>query len=452
MRQVDLENLLLDPDGRAELDEIAKELAKSGVEEETRIGGRPFIWACEPKGKGPTLDEARDNDDDHADWPALHIKVATSPRELEGKDRKTGLSVITEQCRKDPSRRNQLYLEDAINRVAKSDYREAEEEELIQKAVEELASPSPAISGGEEEKTKDSIFTRLYTRDDYEGRSYFINHGPGFVYRRIWKSRLRRALCLNCIDSLYVDATDGEVAGEVILFQDDSTSEGGHFEGRYARFTTTPGAPTTRNWVRYVGGHIDNKTSAVLVVRRYANEDTYAVGATLQSVGGLTAIRDRVNDLDPDRVEMRGDVVVTWDVWPDGSMSDRNPRPNDSRRFIWVRIPLNVNASLHPNRRWINYHAEIRYWIYPWVDAAGELQAYVAYSGIWVENGIRRKRVRETIEDYLPDTEVEVNDMLDSALAVLNLTGPFRRQYFLPGTAAATGNSTDDVTLVLVRR
>jgi hypothetical protein len=144
--------------------------------------------------------------------------------------------------------------------------------------------------------------------------------------------------------------------------------------------------------------------------------------------------------------------MVTWDMWPDGSLADRDPRPSDDRRFIWVRIPVHVNASLHPDRRWINYYAEIRYWIYPWVDDAGDLQGHVAYSGVWVENGTRHRRVRETVEDYLPDTEAEVNAMLDSAVAVLNLTGPFRRQYFLPGTAAATGYTTDDVTLVLVRR
>jgi hypothetical protein len=440
MKQVELEDLLRDAEGRAELEELAKELETNGGETEAAVEKKPFVWPCAIRGKLPTAEEASANDEDYAQWPALHTKVTMTLPELKGKDRKAALSLFTKQCHKDPSRKNQLLLEDAVNRVAKADYSDAEDEELIGKAVEELASPAP--SQGDEGKLKDSIFTRLYQRDDLEGRSYYINHGPGYVYRRIWRSTLRRALCLNCIDSLYVDATAGEVAGEVILFQD------ARFEGRYARFTTTPGDPTVRNEVNYVGGHIDNKTSSVLVVRRYDNEDTYAVGAELAAF--LREIEDRVNDLS--LMNMRGEVVVTWDMWPDGSLSDRDPRPNDNRRFIWVRIPVNVNASRNPHRRWINYHAEIRYWIYPWVDAAGDLQGHVAYSGVWVENGIRRKKVRATIEDYLPDTEAEVNSMLDSVLPYLNRSGPFRRQYFLPGTAVATGNTTDDVTLVLVRR
>jgi len=437
MKQIDLENMLRDAEGRAELDELVKQLETRKEEDVDAVAMKPFVWACALRGKRPTPEEATANDKDHAQWPALHAKVMTIIPELKDKDRKAALLLVKERCHKDPSRKNQLLLEDAINRVAAADSIDEEAEGLIGKAIKELSSPEPS-------QLKDSIFTRLYTRDDLEGRSYFINHGPGYVYRRIWRSTLRRALCLNCIDSLYVDATDGEVAGEVILFQD------ARFEGRYARFTTTPGAPTVRNEVNYVGGHIDNRTSSVLVVRRYNNENAYAIGANLEALGGLGAIENRVNDFD--RIRMRGDVIVTWDMWPDGSLSDRDPRPNDDRRFIWVRIPINVNAARNPDRYNVNYHAEIRYWIYLWVDAAGDLQGHVAYSGVWVENGIRRRRVRRTIEDNLPDTEAEVNEMLDWMLSLLNLTGPFRRQYFLPGTAAATGYTSDDVTLVLVRR
>lgn len=445
MKQVDLEDLLRDAEGRAELDELAKELETNGEEKEDAVAKKPFVWPCSLRGKRPTPEEAAANDEDYAQWPAFHTKVAMPLPELKGKNRKAALSLLTEQCHKDPSPKNQLLLEDAINRVAKADYSDAEAEGLIDKAVEELASP--ASSQGNEGKLKDSIFTRLFQQDDLDGRSYYINHGPGYVYRRIWRSTLRRALCLNCIDSLYVDATAGEVAGEVILFQD------ARFEGRYARFTTTPGAPTVRNEVNYVGGHIDNKTSSVLVVRRYDNEeDPIPVGATLEALGGLRAIEDRVNTIDTRRLRMRGDVIVTWDMWPDGSLSDRDPRPNDNRRFIWVRIPIHVNASKRPDRRWINYYAEIRYWIYLWVDSGGDLQGHVAYSGVWVENGGRRKKVRKVIEDFLPDTEVEINNLLDSVLPYLNRSGPFRRQYFLPGTAAATGHTNHDVTLVLVRR
>jgi hypothetical protein len=140
-------------------------------------------------------------------------------------------------------------------------------------------------------------------------------------------------------------------------------------------------------------------------------------------------------------------------MWPDGSLGDRDPHPSDpSRRFIMLGIPIHVNASKHPEDRWINYYAEIRYWIYLWVDAEGDLQGNVEYSGVWVENGIRRNKVREKIEEYLPTTQAEVNGLVESVLFVLNLNGPFRRQYFLPGTAADTGYTTDDLTLVLVRR
>lgn len=384
MRQVELEkNLLQKKERREERDRIAKSLQRHGREKEALTEEKPFLWRCALKRKGPTAEEVSANDLDWTQWPVLHAQ-----------------------------------------------------------AIGALTSPLPLQNS--ESKLKEGIFTHLYTGCGSEGSSCLISHDPGFVYCRIHESMLLDVLGLKRIDSLYVEATAGEVAGEVILFKQD------HFEGRYTRFTTSPGAPIIRNKLDHVGLHIDNSVSSILLLRRYGNENTYPIRASLTALGGLGAIEDRINSINPSRIEMHGEVMVTWDMWPNGSVIDGNLRPNDDRRFIWVRIPVRVNASFNPDRRWINYEAEIQYWIYLWVDGAGNLRGHIAYAGLWIENGSRRGGVREIFEDFLPAAEAEVDNTLNSTLTVLNQTGPFCRQYFLPGTAVATGDTTDDVTLVLV--
>jgi hypothetical protein len=212
----------------------------------------------------------------------------------------------------------------------------------------------------------------------------------------------------------------------MIIFADKN------FKGRYSRFTGTPGHTIYTN---YIGGFMNDRTSSVLAVRRFNPEKEFVI--SLGSLGLRSQIAEYASAVP--RISLRGNPVITWDMWPSFS---------PSRRYVYLKIPVTVDV---PN--WWDYDAEIRYWIYLYVSSSGQLHAYVAYYGCWVESGIKSGSIADRIMDELPSTVGAVNSELSSALAlVAPLLGPLERQYFLPGTAATTGHTDDDVTLVLVRR
>ncbi len=436
MKKTELERLLMDP-------EASKKLIDRGISIKQRHGesvgdasGRLSASEPLPHEVRPNIDEIKANDFDNCEIRPLLAGIGRFVPEMAKEGPKRALAVVLDKCRKEPSEKNQLLLEDAINRLTCAGEPDAESEKLISEAIERLASPDRPKGAGEQ--VTDSIWSRLYRHSDYNGRSFFVNHGPGWVYRLVRSSALKSASMHDNISSLYVDASASEVAGWVIIFQHD------RYHGRYARYTTTAGDPTVRNWVSYVGNYMNDRTSSILVVRRFNNE----VGPIpLDQFGGIgDEIEDLVDSMSG--ISLRGGgPVVTWDMWPEGPTSGSDPHPNDHRRFIYIRVPVRIDV---PN--WFDYDAEVRYWIYPYVDGGGTLRAYVAYYGAWVEGGVKHSQILNGVMSAIPGTLGTINARLNTVLGTVNsFFGPFVRQYFLPGTANATGHTNDDVSIVLVR-
>ena len=232
------------------------------------------------------------------------------------------------------------------------------------------------------------------------------------------------------VSSLYVDAHASEYSGDVYLFEHD------RFFGRYTKHSTTPGSPSVAHWVNYVGDFINDRTSSVLVVRRWPNEFAISLG----SLGLSDRIQTYVASVP--RISPRGAPVITWDMWPEGGDS----HPNDpTRKFIHIKIPVRVDVP-----DWFDYDAEIWYWLYPYITG-GHLRGYVAYYGAWVESGVKSGRILDAIMAALPPTVGTINTELASLLEITEAFGGFERVYLLPGTNDARGRTTDDVTIVLGR-
>ena len=100
---------------------------------------------------------------------------------------------------------------------------------------------------------------------------------------------------------------------------------------------------------------------------------------------------------------------------------------------------------------WFDYDAEIRFWIYVYLDG-GVLQGYTAAYGAWVEGGIITSCVLDRLMQRLGRYVGRVDRMVGTALSLANSFGPLRRQYFLPGRGSMSGSTEDDVSLVLVRQ
>ncbi|MBI2853073.1 MAG: hypothetical protein HYX84_08280 [Chloroflexi bacterium] len=430
MKKIDIEKALADPEGLKKLSERATLIRQKHGTATDRPVAKLRQVQLRPTQVCPTPAEIKVNDQDHAERRHLLANISRLVPDLANEPPKSALEKLVQRYKEKPSTAGGFLVEDAINRLTISAKLDTQTEKLVDEAIRTLG----ATAGGQKRgtarrssKDTDSIWSRLYRHSDYEGRSLFINHDPGWVYRRIRKSALSDANLNDRISSLYVDASSTEVGGKVILFQND------RFTGRFAMFSTTAGAPDERAYTPYVGDFINDRTSSILVVRQYENEFAVALG----DFGLRDTIEDFVNGVDG-RISLRGDPIITWDMWPSFS---------PERRYIYLRIPVEVAIDW-----WPDYDAEVRYWIYLYVNADGDLRGYVDWYGAWAESGWKSDDVVDGLMDAIPNTIDDVNGQLNTALAAAALFAPFERQYFLPGTAGNTGYTDDDLTLVLVRR
>jgi hypothetical protein len=123
--------------------------------------------------------------------------------------------------------------------------------------------------------------------------------------------------------------------------------------------------------------------------------------------------------------------------------------PNEpSNMFVYIRIPITVDVA-----HWFDYDAEIRFWVAPFVDENGLLQAPLNYFGAWVEGGILSGDILDQLmgNHGIPTVLGQVANLLSSAASVANLVAPFSSVYLLPGRNEAKGNTDDDVTIVLLQ-
>lgn len=398
MKTSELERMLFDPEALKTLVNRAEAIKQKYGQQPLEAVGKIHTVELLPNAIKPTPEEIKAND---FDWnerrrPLLATISLVCP-ELAKEDPKKILSILTERCRKEPTEVNLSLVEDAINRITTVGEPDADSEKLIAESIDSLAYTTKTEETKrkqEKERGTDAVWSRLYQHSDYRGRSVLTWHSPGCVYRQFRSSWLNDARMHDNISSLYVDASSSEIGGYVVLFQHD------RFQGRYALYTTTPGNPTVPNYIPYVGGFINDKTSSILVIRRFDNE------LPPVALGNYGEIRDVIEDLvdSVDRVSMRGDAIITWDMWPEGPTSGSDPHPDDSKRFIYIKVPIKVDV---PN--WFDYDADIRYWIYPWVDSGGTLRAHVAHYGAWVEGGTKHDAILDRVIDALPGTVGTVN-------------------------------------------
>jgi len=275
-----------------------------------------------------------------------------------------------------------------------------------------------------------SIWTRLYRHANYGGNSTFASLpqiSPPTTYLRISKTWLSNVSLHDRISSLRLGASNNEQGGRVILFQHD------RYRGRYATFDANRNS--TSQIPNLQAPNFNDITSSALIVRRHTGElPPIPIGA-LGRPGIRERIRDQIDDIP--RLRPRGEPIITWDMWPAHA---------PSQKFIYVRIPVRVDV---PN--WFDYDAEIRLWLYLYVNSAGRARGYVAWYGCWVEGGVLSEKIKDRLMDEIPGALGDVQLMLNEAISNLDafdLVG----LYYLPGRAHGTGNVEDDCSIVLVKQ
>ena len=207
--------------------------------------------------------------------------------------------------------------------------------------------------------------------------------------------------------------------------------------------TNIPGLEDVEEDVSYVGDDFNDITSSILLVRRFADETSPVQIGALVPQSDITAIVNAQS-----QVSSAGSTTFTWDMWPTGPTSGSDWHPNDpDKAFVYVLVPINVDTQTIFG----TYSAQVRYWIYLYVDSGGQLQGYVDYYGCWVQGGWITGDVQSNLMQKIPGTIGQVNNLVSNALALANVGGPYRFVYYLPGKNVLQGSTWDDVTVVAVR-
>jgi hypothetical protein len=447
MEKSEIERMLLDPEALKRLGDVGQ-----AIDREIGIGRAPTKPATSIRPVGPspsairaTAEQVRANDLENVQRRGLLADIGRTFPELAGETPQGALSALTDRFRNDPSDVNQFLVQDAINRLTHVGELDQVSKRLVSSAIEALTSARPSEESGAE----DSIYSNLFEHSDFRGRSIFAFLGPGSFYHSIRKSFLGDVDLHDRISSLTLDATTGESRGDIVLFQND------RFFGRFTQIRTSIGDPTQQVAATYVGSHINDRTSSLLLVRRYSDERLRALGDPISRA----LIGNIVGDIE-DVKELRGDPIFTWDMWPTGG--DEHPNDPD-KKFIQVKIPIRVDVN-----NWLDYDATIWLWFYLYIGfiltddipprlMPGGLRGYLAYYGCWVEGGILSGGIADRIMAAIPDRFGEIDALLDSLLSVVNSDAPFSGVYFLPGDQslfngmALEGNVEDNVTVVLTK-
>lgn len=359
--------------------------------------------------------------------PLLH-QIESFVPDLAGQTPHKALEIMESRFKADPSASNGMLLQAAMNGLATTQSPTDSQSQALDRAA--------ALFGIEDTKNTppltDDIWYKAYEHANFGGKSVFEDMTPGWGY---WRRPDFGAIGMNdMISSIAYNSSQNEVGGQIVLF------EHARYFGRYRNYPVIPGHPTQIN---YVGNDFNDLATSALIIRRFAKETT---PLALSSLVPKSAITDIVNATP--KVRPAGDATFTWDMWPTGGSSS-DWHPNDPQRtFIYINVPINVKTPWP----WPDYYAQVRFWIYLYVDAAGKMQGYVAFWGYYVESGVISGDVAAGLRDAIPGTIPKVNALITQALGLANVGAPYQYLYYLPGRFQLAGNVSDDVTIVAVRR
>lgn len=359
--------------------------------------------------------------------PLLH-RVESFVPDLIGLTPIKALETLEARFKADPSAQNGVLLQSAMNRITTAYMPDHHHLQAVERAAAlfsvEDTKNSPPLT--------DDIWYKAYEHADFGGRSVFENMAPGWGY---WRQPDFGAVGMNdVISSIAYNSSLNEVGGAIVLF------EHARYFGRYQNYPVIPGK---RMEVHYVGNDFNDIATSALIIRRFPKETR---PVTLSSMIPKSAIADIVNATP--KVRPNGDAVFMWDMWPTGG-SSTSWAPNDiERTFIYVNVPIMV----HTPWPWPDYHAQVRYWVYLYVDSNGNIQGYVAYYGYYVEGGTISGDVAAGLRNAIPGTIPQVNGLISQALSLANIGSPYQYVYYLPGRFQLAGDVSDDVTIVAVRR
>ena len=208
----------------------------------------------------------------------------------------------------------------------------------------------------------------------------------------------------NNISSFRATAYDG-FNGNVYGFT------GKHFLNTYLALNLQEGGTS---WWSYVGDALNDRIESAILVNR--GKDELVTGLKDQIAGDFASGMDV--QLAGTQVSRAGDPRVYTTFWP-GYDPDKT--------FVSIEQDLNVALDW-----WPDYSAQVRYDVYLYLDGAGTVQGYVAWTYVWVEGGIFSGDIFDSLQPKLVAGAAAVTTKIQEKLAMFSAFH-FKSLYLLPG-------------------
>ena len=272
----------------------------------------------------------------------------------------------------------------------------------------------------------------LFSGDNLTGTSILVGVGHGERYNPVTAADLQSfGLYANIHSSDVV--TTAEAAGNIVFLMNDD------FSGPFAQQSD---AASIGEVTAGVSGHIG---SVLLIASDKQGHKETRVSFNDQFLDAWIMFLD--NALSGSRASREGNPTLTWEMFP-ANISYLD----EDLTYLKIYQPLHISMPWP----FSDYAASMTYHILLFLDGDHHVRAWGARWAYWVEGGIKSGHIADQLEPQVRDGLTTLVDQANSKLALLDLLGPLSDVFYLPGrqttpvgTGFLTGNTADDVTIVL---
>lgn len=215
----------------------------------------------------------------------------------------------------------------------------------------------------------------------------------------------------------------------------------GEYNGSFIQITNPLSSGSFVNVNKLADYKFDDKTASLIGMKSYSH---IPVRLSFRDLFYEKWIETIDRELGSD-AERRGEPLMTWEMWPQGV-----PGLNSQQCYLKIHQPITILVPC-----WWDYKASITYHIYLFLDANGSLRGRCARWAYWIEGGVKHGQIESRLAPKVINGAAKLTERIGEELEEISAL-KFADIYYLPGRQLAfpspqiiTGNTLDDVTLVL---
>ena len=271
----------------------------------------------------------------------------------------------------------------------------------------------------------------LFNGPNQTGSSRLLGLGGSDRYRPDGAADLQSAGLYNDVASGQLICNDADL--NLIVFQNAD------FSGGFFQLSKNRGAGTATYW------HTGSAASAMLIASNRRNTHETRLSYATLFRGQWDTFLD--TKLAGTAVSREGEPLLTWRMFP----SD-DPWLDPAHTYLRIHQPLHVSIDW-----WPDYSASMDYHIVLYVNGDHHLRCWVADWECWVEGGAKNGRIHSELDPQVAAGMGDLQNQVNAQLRSLDGAGAISDVYYLPGSQLAPigtgtfgGNTSDDVTIVVV--